>query len=227
MLRSLLWFLLRPVCAVWFWLCLVLSVFIFSSLQISAFFVLKIFFSRHSFFVRIHAFSIAWARSLFFVCPWWKVVVTGKHHVLDLKRPVVFVANHTSLIDIFLVLILGFHFRWLAKRELFLIPFLGWSMSFASYISVDRKKREGRAKALDMCKRSLEEGISVVLFPEGTRNRGGGLLPFRAGAFRLAERCGCVCDSYQFEFTLVDASGLMDATKVLCACADPSTRVSR
>jgi 1-acyl-sn-glycerol-3-phosphate acyltransferase len=77
-------------------------------------------------------------------------------------------------------------FRPLAKKELLKIPVFGWIAQGATVI-VDRSSGESRKRSLDKLKQILAEGISILLFAEGTQNRSKEILqPFKDGAFRLA-----------------------------------------
>jgi 1-acyl-sn-glycerol-3-phosphate acyltransferase len=103
--------------------------------------------------------------------------------------PYVVVSNHQSLADIPVLCHLPWEMKWLAKRELFRVPVVGWMMRMARDIPVDRR-RGTRAAALRKAQRTLEQGCSVMVFPEGTRSRDGGVGTFNDGAFHLAIRAG-------------------------------------
>lgn len=99
----------------------------------------------------------------------------------------IYVSNHTSFLDIpGLVMLLPGQFRPLAKKELSKIPIFGWIASTAAII-VDRSSPESRKKSIDRLKLFLKNGISILIFAEGTQNRTKNLLqPFHDGAFRIA-----------------------------------------
>jgi 1-acyl-sn-glycerol-3-phosphate acyltransferase len=80
--------------------------------------------------------------------------------------------------------------RWVAKQELFDPPVTGWAMRFGGDIPLRRGARESVVEMMDECKRALAGGISVMMFPEGTRSKDGVLLPFKDGAFALAIAAG-------------------------------------
>ncbi len=111
---------------------------------------------------------------------------------LDPERTYIFMANHQSNIDIpVLVRALGpFQLRWMAKRELLRIPFFGWALWASKHIVVKRTRSKDVAVAMATACEKLGKGISVVVFPEGTRSMDGQLLPFKRGGFRLAEKAG-------------------------------------
>jgi 1-acyl-sn-glycerol-3-phosphate acyltransferase len=99
----------------------------------------------------------------------------------------IYVSNHTSFLDIpGLVMLLPGQFRPLAKKELLKIPVFGWIAKTAAII-VDRSSPESRKKSIDRLKNFLKNGISILIFAEGTQNRTKNILqPFHDGAFRIA-----------------------------------------
>lgn len=99
----------------------------------------------------------------------------------------IFVSNHTSFLDIpGLTMLLPGQFRPLAKKELLKIPVFGWIARTATII-VDRSSHESRKKSIDQLKVFLKNGISILIFVEGTQNRTKEILqPFHDGAFRIA-----------------------------------------
>ena len=103
----------------------------------------------------------------------------GKSYVL--------VSNHTSFLDLpGLRMLIPGQFRPLAKKELKKIPVFGW-IAQAATIIVDRSSHESRKKSIDKLKWVLKEGISILIFAEGTQNRTKEILqPFHDGAFRIA-----------------------------------------
>ncbi|MCY4440455.1 MAG: lysophospholipid acyltransferase family protein, partial [Deltaproteobacteria bacterium] len=110
----------------------------------------------------------------------------------DPHQAYIFMANHQSNIDIpVLVRALGgFQLRWMAKRELLRVPFFGWALWASKHIIVKRSRSKAVVAAMDAAGEKLTQGISVVVFPEGTRSTDGQLLPFKRGGFRLAEKAG-------------------------------------
>jgi 1-acyl-sn-glycerol-3-phosphate acyltransferase len=108
----------------------------------------------------------------------------------DPRRPYVVVANHESFADILLISHLPWEMKWLAKAEMFGIPFLGWLMRLAGDIPVKRGEGRSAVEALQACRKVLAGRVSVMIFPEGTRSASGEMLPFKDGAFRLAVSMG-------------------------------------
>jgi len=107
---------------------------------------------------------------------------------LDPNRPYIFVANHQSYIDIptLMQALPGFQLRWIAKRELLWIPVFGWAMWSSKHVIVDRQNLSKAKASLRKAKEKIHRGISMVIFPEGTRGLPGRLLPFKRGGFLLA-----------------------------------------
>lgn len=106
------------------------------------------------------------------------------------RNPYVVVSNHESFVDILLISHLPWEMKWLSKKELFKIPVAGWLMRMARDVEVDRSDRASGSKALVECRKRLDDHVSVMIFPEGTRSTSGDLLPFKDGAFRLAIEAG-------------------------------------
>ncbi|HXJ17327.1 MAG TPA: lysophospholipid acyltransferase family protein [Candidatus Polarisedimenticolia bacterium] len=98
----------------------------------------------------------------------------------------VFAANHVSNVDpLALVVALPRRVSILVKRELFRIPVFSAAMRLAQFVPVDRSRKEGAA-IVDAAVRYLQQGVSFVVFAEGTRSPDGRLRPFKRGAFTMA-----------------------------------------
>jgi 1-acyl-sn-glycerol-3-phosphate acyltransferase len=136
-----------------------------------------------------HLVGRFWARSIVFVSR-VKVSVRGLEYI-DPSAAYVYMANHQSMFDILTLLgYLPVQFRWLAKMELFQIPVFGYSMARVGYISIDRSNRKSAYKSLQEAAQKIAQGVSVVVFPEGTRSTDGQIKPFKVGGFYLAIRSG-------------------------------------
>ena len=106
---------------------------------------------------------------------------------IDRNKAYIYVSNHTSFLDLpGIRMIIPGQFRPLAKKELLKIPIFGWIARSATII-VDRSSSQSRKKSMDTLKQILLDGISILIFVEGTQNRTKEpLQPFHDGAFRIA-----------------------------------------
>jgi 1-acyl-sn-glycerol-3-phosphate acyltransferase len=110
---------------------------------------------------------------------------------LDPEKSYVFLANHQSLFDIpVLIATSPGQLRMVAKRSLFLIPLFGWGMRAGGFVPVDRGDRSSARQTFASASARLSEGVSMLLFPEGTRSLDDTLLPFQRGGFLLALKSG-------------------------------------
>ena len=109
---------------------------------------------------------------------------------LDRDRAYVFVANHQSIYDIPIIFwSLPYQIRIIAKQSLGRFPFLGWHLSRTGHILVDRR-HPNRAAIFGRASRLMRDGLSLIVFPEGTRSRDGRVAPFKGGSFYLALEAG-------------------------------------
>ncbi len=115
-----------------------------------------------------------------------KVTVTGKENIRK-GQSYVFCSNHTSIFDVFLIYgYIGVPFKWIMKKELEKIPFVGWACKAAGFLFIDRKKGRRAFNTLQQAKNIFSGGVSLVIFPEGTRTRNGEIGKFKRGAFEIA-----------------------------------------
>jgi 1-acyl-sn-glycerol-3-phosphate acyltransferase len=115
------------------------------------------------------------------------VTVCGRVKI-DKKRSYVFVANHQGVFDIFLIYgFLGRNFKWMMKKSLRKLPFIGKACESAGHIFVDRASPKSVIDTVHQAEASLQNGVSVVVFPEGSRSYTGCLETFKKGAFQLAD----------------------------------------
>jgi 1-acyl-sn-glycerol-3-phosphate acyltransferase len=130
-----------------------------------------------------------WSRALLTLCgiPFRIEVAGGAAAVSQ----AIFMSNHESLVDIPLLFVgIRQSVRFLAKRSLFYVPFLGWSMWAAGFVPVDRRRTEKAADVFLLLERRVKAGHSILVFPEGTRSRSGELQAFKRSGFLLALRTG-------------------------------------
>jgi 1-acyl-sn-glycerol-3-phosphate acyltransferase len=115
-----------------------------------------------------------------------RVTIEGRER-LDPAVPVVYIANHTSFIDILAILAeLPGTIRFVYKKGMSWIPLLGTAMRAARHIPIDRRNRSAAFAAYDEAAEFIRQGASAVVFAEGTRSRNGRLKPFKKGPFVLA-----------------------------------------
>jgi 1-acyl-sn-glycerol-3-phosphate acyltransferase len=133
-------------------------------------------------------------------CRWWgrnllkiahiPVRVEGLEHLAP-GQAYVFAANHRSNFDIFvLISVLPGRFLWVAKKSLFEIPVLGQALSRMGSVSVDRSNLRSAVQSLDRATAIVKSGVSMIIFPEGTRAMSRELLPFKKGVFIMAIKAG-------------------------------------
>lgn len=114
------------------------------------------------------------------------VTISGLENI-DRRKSYILVSNHQSTFDIFALLgYLPIQFRWIAKAELFRIPFLGWAMTRIGYIPIERESPKKAYRSMLAAAAAVTRGVSVIIFPEGTRSPDGKLQPFKKGVFLIA-----------------------------------------
>ncbi len=150
----------------------------------------------------------AWGRSMFGVLG-VRVVCEGFERV-DPARPCVFAANHQNALDIPVAAIaLRRPFGYVAKAELETAPFLGAALRSSPSVFVDSRDARRSVESLRRAGRTIREGTSVLVFPEGARSYDGRLGPFRRGAFQLALEAGVNL----VPVTIVDAVSVFNETR--------------
>jgi 1-acyl-sn-glycerol-3-phosphate acyltransferase len=146
-----------------------------------------------SFFTRtgnpVHIVARMWARGILFVSR-IKVTVNGLANI-DPTQSYVYMSNHQSNFDIPVLLgYLPVQFRWLAKAELFKIPIFGRAMRGAGYVKIDRFNQEAAFESINEAAGKMKNGVSVMIFPEGTRSLDGNIRSFKKGGFIMAVDAG-------------------------------------
>ena len=121
-----------------------------------------------------------------------QTTVIGEENIPD--EPVLFIGNHRSFFDILLTYsrcrrLTGY----VAKKEMEHIPLLSTWMKFVYCLFLDRENPKEGLKTILTAIEYIKKGISICIFPEGTRNKGEelSLLPFKDGAFKIATKTGC------------------------------------
>ncbi len=113
--------------------------------------------------------------------------------VPDPRRSYVFMSNHRSQFDILAVVVAlhEFQLRWVAKVELTRVPVFGWALKHTGHVIIDRSNHNQAVASLRAARAKMDAGVSIVIFPEGTRSSAEqSLLPFKKGGFMLALETG-------------------------------------
>lgn len=132
----------------------------------------------------LHLYSCFWAASYMYVNPLWRLDIVGTR--IDRSRPFMIVSNHQSLGDVLVLFATYLPFKWVSKASVFKVPFLGWNMRLNGYVPLRRGDRASIGRMSAACLDWLGRGVSVLMFPEGTRTTDGEIQPFKMGAFRIA-----------------------------------------
>ena len=151
-----------------------------------------------------NAVMMFFGQSVITMNPFWKRHYYGLDKLRDGKHACIRVANHQSFLDMPLLATLPTNMKWVSKKELFKIPIVGWLMSLAGHISIDRGAK-GAAKSLQKMVGPIENGMSVMIFPEGTRSREGKLKAFKKELPLRVDRAGVLEPAF---IILVDDVGI-------------------
>lgn len=134
----------------------------------------------------VHECSRCICAILYGVPPFVRRTIDGLENI-EKGKPYVMVLNHQSGFDIFAAYKIPLNFRWVSKREVFKVPFMGWLLPIHGDIPIERGNASAAmAKVIRDGKLWLSRGASVAIFPEGTRSKTGEINRFKAGAFNLA-----------------------------------------
>ena len=164
------------------------------------------------------AVQVFWSRSVLWLLL-IPIKVTGRENV-NPKQSYVFVANHQSFLDVFAVYgWLPNNFKWLMKKEIRKVPFVGTACAVAGHIFVDRSNPRAALQSMEHIKKELVDGISTVIFPEGTRTKTGEMGRFKQGAFKIAMDMG-------LPVVPISLSGFFKAMPSGQPFANPRARVS-
>jgi 1-acyl-sn-glycerol-3-phosphate acyltransferase len=137
----------------------------------------------------VYKIAWVWARILIALSG-CAITVEGRANI-PRKGGVCFVANHGSIFDIILALAyIGRPFGFIAKKELLLVPFINMWIFVLGGLFIDRSHPRKALKTISKGAQRLKSGGGVLIFPEGHRSKGEGLLPFHPGSFKLATQAG-------------------------------------
>jgi 1-acyl-sn-glycerol-3-phosphate acyltransferase len=134
-----------------------------------------------------HRCLAQWARVSLFAAG-LQVRVTGLEQ-LSLNAAYIFMPNHASFLDILLLLaLLPHNFRFIIKKSFFSVPLVGSTLRKVGHISMDRNHPWRALRSLRRAANLLKEGVSIVVFPEGTRSSDGEIQDFKTALFILPIR---------------------------------------
>jgi len=154
-------------------------------------FLLGLFGLRRPMTVYMYWIGVIWARALIKIVG-CKLTVRGRENI-PRRGGICFVSNHGSIFDIALLLAYaGRPFGFVAKKELLFIPFLNIWIYMLGGLFIDRKNPRKALKTINSGIAKIKKGGAMIIFPEGHRSRGQGLLPFRPGSLKLATQSGAV-----------------------------------
>ncbi|MEI6621275.1 MAG: lysophospholipid acyltransferase family protein [Actinomycetes bacterium] len=173
---------MRQIGSLVFWTFIVLSSILLFPIAVIIWAVTSPFDKRR---VILHRFTCFWASLYTWTNPVWRVSISNRE-LIDPKGTYVLVANHLSLLDILVLFRLFRDFKWVSKAEIFKVPAVGWNMSLNKYIPLRRGNRESVQEMMGKCEQALDQGSSIMMFPEGTRSKSGQMRDFKPGAFELA-----------------------------------------
>lgn len=131
---------------------------------------------------------MSWARCLCRI--FFRLQVVGEENLPSEDEAYVYVANHQSFLDILSSYHLGTSFKFVSKASILKIPFVGSAMKATNTITIAREDRRSQMEAFRKCVQTLKDGVSIYVFPEGTRSKDGALLEFKKGPFAMARRAG-------------------------------------
>jgi len=132
-----------------------------------------------------------WARTIIFFtgCP---MTINGRENIPP-KGGVCFVSNHVGIFDIVLALAyIGRPFGFIAKKELLFLPGINVWILLLGGLFIDRRKPRSALETINQGTKRIEAGGAMLIFPEGTRSRGGGIAFFHPGSLKLASRAGAL-----------------------------------
>ena len=129
-------------------------------------------------------FTCFWGCSIVFVNPLWRIIIEGREKMRD--EPRIYICNHQSMLDILTLYYTHGFFRWIAKQELMKFPILGWVMYLNQDIPISRGDKKSTIKLMEKTQKHIQNGVSIMIFPEGTRSKDGSIKRFKEGAFKMA-----------------------------------------
>jgi 1-acyl-sn-glycerol-3-phosphate acyltransferase len=137
----------------------------------------------------LHLYTCFWGVQYIWCFPKFRLRIEGRENIVP-GTAYVLASNHQSGGDIPVMFGLFKQFKFVSKAEIFKVPFLGWNMVLNRYVRLVRGQASSIGRMMATCRHWLDRGVSIMMFPEGTRSLDGRMLPFRLGAFTLAKDAG-------------------------------------
>lgn len=174
-------YIVKALAFLWQWL-IAVPVLVIATLLCAILTILFVHWKNSTF---VHGFQMLWSK-LFFWMFFMNPKIEGTEN-LQKGQSYVFVGNHTSFFDCWVVYgWLPVVFKWIMKYSIRRIPFVGTACKAAGHIFIQRGATKQALKSLEEAKSRLVDGVSVVIFPEGTRSVDGQIGKFKRGAFQIA-----------------------------------------
>ena len=140
-----------------------------------------------------------------------RVEIKGIENI-DKNQSYIIACNHQSIYDVLTIYgYLPLEFKWVMKKELERMPFVGIACKVLGHIFVDRSNSEKAKQSLIAAKTKINDGVSAFFFPEGTRSPTGKLINFKKGAFRMAQ----TLELPVLPVTISDANKVMAANSLI------------
>ena len=143
----------------------------------------------HSIRIRMpHFWALMWRIGIFYIL-WIKIEIQGKKNIP--KSPCIYVCKHQSQLETFFLNYILPRSIYVFKKELLSTPFLGWGLKATGSIAIDRSQGVKSLKdVIKKGKQKLAEGLSIIIFPEGTRAAIGEHPKFHKSGLMLANASG-------------------------------------
>ncbi len=131
-------------------------------------------------------YTRVFGKLIIYSSPWWKVKVNGVENI-DPNKQYIIMVNHQSMLDIPLTTFIKKNMKWVAKQEVLQIPLVNFIIMMRKDILIKRGTLTDSKRMIKKCRKELKKGVSIVIFPEGTRSKDGKIHSFKEGAFVVAK----------------------------------------